>query len=231
MNIDDDRRGQLFEQLYLTNYQALEKHEHHEDSPRRRINRHTTNDTTTTNNIHRLTDWQRRDVAQRVARNNMYRILNRFESSNMFQRVNHYVQQWRTNRRNNNRQYINNNNNQNNYNAYGTYTPQESLIRSLVDRWIQFKNQFNNNTQSSNSIESTSDKSVARDFANRIDQYLFRERRHRQMIKQHNNNNNNNQSTHNRNRSPSFMDRLYNVWKSMAQLFIKIIRWILSLLG
>jgi len=147
------------------------------------------NDRSHQHHHHRMDAWERRQIAQKITRNTMFSLFDKMEHSNWFQALQRKI----------NNHTITNNNNNNRYssqqsssyhNPYAAYSRQEQLIRSLVDRWLQFKDQFGNTRRKIGELASAGgakrereegdDRAAARDIADRIDQYLFREKRRRE---------------------------------------------------
>jgi hypothetical protein len=167
----------------------------------------------------RLNDMQRQQVAERMARREMHNIFDWLESTYPFRILYHYAKQWRTG---NDRRYgdytrrmnqdddysIRNPYYYRSYNPNATYSRHESLIRSLVDRWIAFRDRISSQSQ----IDQREDTRMASDMADRLERYLFQQGRRRRMIYD--------APQHARN-------RLWLLWKAFVQLTETFLRFIL----
>lgn len=224
----------LFETVHLEDHDTIQRSPSEDATTTVSLRRRDENEGRINHRIYRIDPWQRRETAQRIARNSLYSLFQRVENSNIFQNLYKTVKQWRTRRRQAGvseapvHPYSYVNSPWMNYNPNATYSKQEQLIRSLVDRWIAFKNQFQQSrarrNQNSN-LTGSNERQVARDFAERIDRYLFSERRRHQQIAPYRGASDLHYSD-----TMSFRMKLWWIFQEFTHFIYKIIRWILQLL-
>jgi hypothetical protein len=170
----------------------------------------------------RLNDMQRRQVAERIVRREMHSIFDWLESTYLFKLLYHYAKRWRTGE---DRQYgsysrpLNRSNYSEgfrttnpyyyrSYNPNATYSSHESLIRSIVDRWISFRDRISSTSEVDHD---RADERMATDMADRLERYLFQQRRRRQRI------------SYDEQESPR-VSRLWMLWQAILQFFTSIFK-------
>jgi hypothetical protein len=176
----------------------------------------------------RLNEMQRRQVAERLTRRGIHKIFDWIESTYLFRLVYHYAKRFHTG---NDRQYgysmrrindyddsfrINNPYYYRSYNPNATYSRHESLIRSLVDRWVAFKERISSST--GHIDHEKEDTRMAIDMADRIERYAFQQARksRRDRYEQNYSRNNNN------NIYVSLRYRLWLIWRAILRFIAGI---------